>query len=122
MVREILLLVVGLYLLIGVLVALWFVIVGAARRDHAAKDTPLRVRLIFAPGAVALWPVLLMSAKPNIERDPVGNIRALHARRHLLMWSVLAPLLLVGVVALLAARPSAPTPAATDAHGAEVSE
>jgi len=50
---------VGGYALVGVLVAVWFVGWGAGRRDAAAGQAPLRVRLLFGPGAVAVWPVLL---------------------------------------------------------------
>ncbi|MFG0259932.1 MAG: hypothetical protein ACF8LK_06220 [Phycisphaerales bacterium JB041] len=51
----------GLYGLVGVGVAAWFVGWGAARRDAAAARAPLRVRVLFAPGAVAVWPILLTS-------------------------------------------------------------
>ena len=108
MVRETLLLIVGLYALIGVLVALWFVFIGAARRDETARGASLRVRVLFAPGAAAVWPALLMAKKPDIEAEPVENLRGIHARRHMLMWSALAPILILGVIALLAARPGAP--------------
>lgn len=54
-----LLIAVGGYVLVGMGVAVWFVGWGAARRDPAAEQAPLRVRMLFGPGAVAVWPVLL---------------------------------------------------------------
>lgn len=47
------------YLIVGVLFALAFVARGAGAIDAAARRAPFRVRLLFAPGAAALWPILL---------------------------------------------------------------
>lgn len=49
----------GVYASLGTLFALFFVIRGAAVIDPAAATAALRTRLIFIPGAVALWPLLL---------------------------------------------------------------
>lgn len=49
----------GGYALVGMGVAVWFVGWGAARRDPLARLAPLRVRVLFGPGAMAVWPVLL---------------------------------------------------------------
>lgn len=56
---QCLLILIGVYVLVGVGVAVWFVGWGAARRDPGAERAPLRVRVLFGPGAVAVWPVLL---------------------------------------------------------------
>lgn len=50
---------IGGYAMVGLSIAVWFVGWGAARRDEAAKRAPLRVRVLFGPGAVAVWPALL---------------------------------------------------------------
>lgn len=50
--------VVGVYALIGILVALPFVLRGAGRLDTAAAQGSLGFRILILPGAVALWPIL----------------------------------------------------------------
>ena len=52
-------LLVGVYLFIGVVVALLFVWRGAALVDPRAKGATLGFRIVILPGCVALWPVLL---------------------------------------------------------------
>jgi len=47
------------YLALGVIFAVPFVLVGAGRLDPVAARAPARVRLLFLPGAAALWPILL---------------------------------------------------------------
>lgn len=51
---------VAIYLAAGALFALVFVIVGAQRLDRSAKDAALPFRLVLAPGATLLWPLLLL--------------------------------------------------------------
>lgn len=43
---------------IGVVFAALFVFRGAAAIDPIIRTTPLRTRALFAPGAVAVWPML----------------------------------------------------------------
>lgn len=50
--------VLGLYTLIGVLFAIWFVIAGVKKLDESAHGTPWHFRLILVPGSILLWPVL----------------------------------------------------------------
>lgn len=51
------------YAAVGVLVAGWLLLFGGMRRvDPKAAAVPLGVRLLFGPGIVALWPVLLRRA------------------------------------------------------------
>jgi len=49
-----------IYGLIGSVFAALFVLRGAAAIDPIVRTTPLRTRVLFAPGAVALWPTLLL--------------------------------------------------------------
>ncbi len=47
------------YAAIGLPVALRFVLSTGPKLDPALKIAPLRVRLIFIPGALCLWPIVL---------------------------------------------------------------
>jgi hypothetical protein len=48
------------YLTAGLAVGLAFVCLGTAAVDPAARGMPLPVRALILPGAVALWPWLLL--------------------------------------------------------------
>jgi len=50
----------GLYGAVGLVFALMFVTFGARRIDPDAVGMPIRARLIIFPGAVGLWPLLLI--------------------------------------------------------------
>jgi len=58
MIPEILLIVAGGYLSIGLLFALPFVMVGAARIDPQAAQATWGFRVIILPGTILLWPLL----------------------------------------------------------------
>lgn len=49
----------AIYLAIGVLAGVPFVLVGIGRIDPAAKAAPWSFRLLVLPGVVALWPLLM---------------------------------------------------------------
>ncbi|GAB5457422.1 MAG: hypothetical protein Hens3KO_04520 [Henriciella sp.] len=51
----------GLYLAVGVLVALIYFFGGVGRIDPAAKGKgmPFRARLLIMPGIIGLWPLML---------------------------------------------------------------
>jgi len=51
--------VVGAYFALGVAFAVVFLSFGLRRLDPIAASGPLRVKLLIAPGIVALWPVML---------------------------------------------------------------
>ncbi len=64
-----------IYVAIGVLFAVAFIVFGVGRIDSAAKGAPITFRLLILPGAAALWPVLLKSwlrgsAQPPVENNP----------------------------------------------------
>jgi membrane protein implicated in regulation of membrane protease activity len=67
------LIVLAVYLGVGALFALAFVIRGAAAIDPVARTTPLHSRFILLPGATVLWPMLLTrwvtAPKPTPEND-----------------------------------------------------
>ena len=55
-----LLLTLGTYLVIGAGFAVIFASWGAQTIDPAAKRMPIAARLLILPGAMGLWPVLLV--------------------------------------------------------------
>jgi hypothetical protein len=48
------------YLAVGLFFGVLFVARGAGRVDPVAAATPWRVRVLWLPGAAALWPIMLM--------------------------------------------------------------
>ena len=50
----------GLYVAVGAVFAIFFVTLGVARVDPAARGAPWGFRLIILPGTVALWPIMLL--------------------------------------------------------------
>ncbi|BDD09809.1 hypothetical protein FUAX_22410 [Fulvitalea axinellae] len=48
-----------IYLLCGVVFAVYFFVSGASALDEGVKNSHWSVKLIFLPGAVGLWPILL---------------------------------------------------------------
>ncbi len=49
-----------IYLGIGLLFSIWFVLVGAKKIDNGMEDTPFHFKLILIPGSVLMWPVMLI--------------------------------------------------------------
>ncbi|HLF64242.1 MAG TPA: hypothetical protein VI603_10835 [Saprospiraceae bacterium] len=49
-----------LYLMIGVLFAIWFTISGVNKIDAGMPHAPWTVRVLIFPGSVLLWVVLLI--------------------------------------------------------------
>ena len=52
-------LIVGAYILIGILFSIPFAFVGAKKIDPAASEGSLSFRLLIIPGSVVFWPLLL---------------------------------------------------------------
>ncbi len=48
----------GLYVALGLLFGVAFVVRGAARIDPGARDAPLSFKLLILPASIALWPLL----------------------------------------------------------------
>ena len=57
---RILVAVAGVYVVAGLGFGVLFVLRGAARLEPAARDATPAFRLLVFPGAVTLWPVLLL--------------------------------------------------------------
>jgi len=49
----------GAYYTLGILVASRFVFFTAPQIDPAYKSASMRVRVLFFPGAVSIWPLIL---------------------------------------------------------------
>jgi len=69
------------YLGVGLVFALPFVLTGAGRLDHVARQGTIGFRLLIIPGVTALWPLLAwrwyrgQTAPPlehNAHRDAAG--------------------------------------------------
>lgn len=58
LVAQVVLSAAGLYILAGMLFAVWFVAGGVGRLDDAARHGSLAFRALIFPGVVALWPLL----------------------------------------------------------------
>jgi len=53
-------LILGVYFLVGVLFGIYFVALGAKKIDPLMHDSKFSVRLLLLPGAIGLWPFLLI--------------------------------------------------------------
>ncbi|MEM9478264.1 MAG: hypothetical protein AAGA58_01240 [Verrucomicrobiota bacterium] len=69
---EILLAILGIYLLLGLLVAVPFAFIGAKRIDPAATGGTWGFKLLVIPGAMVFWPLLLKRWIKN-EPPPMEN-------------------------------------------------
>ncbi len=58
-VQSLTLFIILIYLAIGSLIGIHFVFKGIRTIDPIANDAPLRVRVLFFPGAIAIWPIVL---------------------------------------------------------------
>lgn len=70
---DAILLLLGVYLGVGVVFAIAFVLRGVGRIDTAATGAPLGFRLLIIPGSAALWPLLLrrwIAAARACDREP----------------------------------------------------
>lgn len=60
----------GLYLGIGLVFAIPFVLVGVLRMDPHARPGSWGFRLLILPGTVALWPLLLCRWLKGVSTPP----------------------------------------------------
>ncbi len=51
---------VATYIALGVVFGLYFIFKGISRLDHAAAGAAISFRVLMLPGAVGLWPWLLI--------------------------------------------------------------
>jgi len=70
MIAAALLIILGIYLLCGLVFAVPFVVVGVKRIDPHALHGSWGFRLLIFPGAMALWPLLLRRWMSGIHEPP----------------------------------------------------
>ena len=95
-----------LYILIGAIVATWFLLLRLDDIDPAARGA-YAFRPLLIPGLMLLWPLVLLRSAGRLS-----STSRHHRRTHFRVWLVLSvflPVLLVGAVAL---RQNGPTEAA----------
>ena len=56
---DLFLLILGVYVTLGLLFAIFFVFVGGTKIDPLLKDSKKRFRIILFPGIIAIWPFLV---------------------------------------------------------------
>ena len=59
----------AIYLFIGLIIGLLFVISGIRRVDPVAESAPMRVRVLFLPGSIAIWPVVLHGWRTRVRGE-----------------------------------------------------
>jgi hypothetical protein len=70
MILEIIISIIGIYLICGLLFSIPFVIRGVTKIDEGAQGTKLGFRIIIIPGTVIFWPLLLRKwLKTRKEND-----------------------------------------------------
>ena len=69
--------VIGAYLVVGLLFAVWFVVGGVGRISPASRGTGWGFRVLILPGSAALWPVLVYELVASRGRGGVVVGRAL---------------------------------------------
>lgn len=62
-----------IYLIFGSIFAVAFVLIGYRRVDESAADAGWLVRLLWAPGAIALWPLLTLRWKQSAAHSSNNN-------------------------------------------------
>ena len=73
--------VIGIYLAVGLLIALWLITGRLAKVDPMAREGTLGFRLLIIPGMLVFWPLFLArllrgTAEPPVENNP--HRRAAH--------------------------------------------
>jgi len=68
---QILLYIMVIYLLLGLVFAIAFVLIGATVIDDTARGSSAGFKIIILPGSILLWPVLLKKwiAKRSVDHD-----------------------------------------------------
>jgi len=74
----------GIYLLLGVVFSVPFLLRGAARIDPDAAEGSVGFKMLVLPGVVALWPLLIgpwRRSSQRSERSPHRDVSAAGGRR-----------------------------------------
>ncbi len=70
-VATVLVLLFGVYVLIGLVFAVYFVVKGCNGIDANAREGTRGFRLLIFPGAAALWPLLLQRVMRGQQQPPI---------------------------------------------------
>lgn len=70
MIAAVVLIALGIYLAVGLLFAIPFVLVGVNQIDPHAKHGSWGFRLLIIPGTAALWPLLLKRWRSGTKEPP----------------------------------------------------
>lgn len=62
-IATILLILLGIYLLIGIVFYFPFIKKGVHKIDDGVKAAPVFMKILIFPGTVALWPILMKKVK-----------------------------------------------------------
>ena len=65
---EIILIVAGIYLLLGVLFVVPFLLKGLTKVDEGAHGGTIGFKIIIIPGVIVFWPVLLSKWRKAIKK------------------------------------------------------
>jgi hypothetical protein len=60
----------GVYLSVGVLFSLFFVVFGAGRIDPSVQQSTRSFRVMIVPGVIALWPLLALRLARGVHQPP----------------------------------------------------
>ena len=61
----------GIYVLLGLVFAPFFVTVGAGRIDPSVKHSSWGFRVMIVPGVIALWPILAGRWLRGVQPPPI---------------------------------------------------
>ena len=64
---EILLIIAAVYLLVGVLFVIPFLMKGLTKVDEGARASTISFKIIIIPGVIVFWPVLLKRWVKNLK-------------------------------------------------------
>ena len=60
-----------IYLTIGVVFTIWFLLKGAVELDEGVEHTPWHFKLLLVPGSILLWVILVY--KLTTKKKWIGN-------------------------------------------------
>lgn len=74
----------GVYALVGVVFAPFFVLAGAPRIDPSARQSSWGFRLLIVPGVIAFWPLLAGRWWRDVQHPPTErNAHRLAAQKQI---------------------------------------
>ena len=68
---EVIVWVAGVYMALGLIFSIIFVILGVSKVDPAAKGTGFGFKLIIIPGLLVFWPLFMMRWLKGVTEPPI---------------------------------------------------